>query len=135
MLTRSAEVPREMALLESFEPLSLTEGVLRLRVRSAERGATFAAARSEQVAALAQAASGQRIRVMVDAAEPAARRPAPAPAASGAGDDAARHHPLVRQIADLFDASIGRVEAAGTLPPAEVAPEEPDEPPAGDVHV
>ena len=48
-------------------------------------------------------------------AAPAAPR-TPAPAAAALRDDPVQRHELVRTVARLFDATVVRVEAAGTLP-------------------
>ncbi|MFO0963485.1 MAG: hypothetical protein U0625_11355 [Phycisphaerales bacterium] len=49
------------------------------------------------------------------ASAPAAPR-TPAPAAAALRDDPVQRHELVRTVARLFDATVVRVEAAGTLP-------------------
>lgn len=56
---------------------------------------------------------------------PAARSPAPGAALR---DDPAANHPLVREVSSIFDATVVRVEVAGTLPsPTEPAQDaEPD---------
>ena len=54
--------------------------------------------------------------------------PVPSPAPARAEDDrAAAMHPFVQQLADLFDARIVRIEAAGTLPASSVPPADPAE--------
>ena len=55
---------------------------------------------------------------------------APAPARAAADRDAAAH-PFVQRLAELFDARIVRIEAAGTLPPGSVPASDPAEPADG----
>lgn len=72
--------------------------------------------------------------VRTPAPEPGSRS-APPRALPAAGADAdVRSHPVVRAVADLFDATIVRVERAGALPPA-AAQEAEDDTALGDGHV
>lgn len=58
----------------------------------------------------------------------AAPDPVPSSAPARAEDDrAAAMHPFVQQLADLFDARIVRIEAAGTIPASSVPPADPAE--------
>jgi hypothetical protein len=60
-----------------------------------------------------------------ETAPAAAPDPVPSSAPARAEDDrAAAMHPFVQQLADLFDARIVRIEAAGTLPANSVPPAE-----------
>jgi len=125
---------RDQALIESFEPVALDAGELRVRPLAAS--ASYAAARVDQLAALARAAAGAPIRVAMDKRDSPAPQPRALP--SAAADDEVRTHPLVRQVAELFDATIVRVEAAGTLPAARAHAEgagETDTDSSGDEHV
>jgi len=56
---------------------------------------------------------------------PAPDAPAAASPARAEDDRAAATHPFVQQLADLFDARIVRIEAAGTLPSGSVPPADP----------
>lgn len=134
MEQRAADVPREQALLEAFEPVALEHGGLRVRVRGAAANAGYAASRIGQLQAMARAAAGGALRVSIDEPAPAAAASPRALPAAGA-DDTIRNHPLVRSVAALFDATIVRVESAGTLPADEAVLGDTEETPAGDVHV
>jgi hypothetical protein len=159
-------------VVESFEPVSVADGIL--TVRRARPGGGAGTALQDMLAAIASRTAGRPVRVRVEAnasaaaqsavpATPPPSRPAvtlvaparlrapedapasrpaargeptpmaasdaaPSAASARAEDDrAAATHPFVRQLADLFDASIVRVEAAGTLPAAALPPSDPAE--------
>jgi hypothetical protein len=132
--------PRDQAMVDAFEPVSWSDGTL--VVRRARGGGAGGTAIVDMLTSIAGRAAGRPVRVRVDAepvarrveqvavAAPAARRPAPR-------DDAMASHPLVREVSELFDATIVRVEAAGSLAPggAQPAPGAADtEDAAADVH-
>ena len=155
-------------MVESFEPVSVVDGML--TVRRARPGGGAGTALQDMLATIASRAAGRPMRVRVEAgaaaAAPGAIPPPPprptvtlvaparlrapeeaptsrppsreeptpvaapdAPAAASparAEDDrAAATHPFVQQLADLFDARIVRIEAAGTLPSGSVPPADP----------
>jgi hypothetical protein len=60
---------------------------------------------------------------------------APRALPAAAADADVRDHPLVRAVADLFDATIVRVERPGTLPPSASAPDADEDAAQGDEHV
>lgn len=120
---RIAEVadasPRDQAMVDAFEPASWSDGTL--VVRRARGGAAAAGtAVVDMLVSIASRAAGRPVRVRVDAdpvarrveqvqvAAPESRRPAPR-------DEAMATHPLVREVSALFDATIVRIEAAGSL--------------------
>jgi hypothetical protein len=96
--------PRDQATVDSFVPVSWVDGVL--SVKCAPGTGTSGTAVSDMLASLATRACGRAARVRVDAEVAAPRRMEPAV-----------RHPLVLEVSALFDATIVRVEAAGTLPP------------------
>ena len=106
--------PRDQATVDSFVPVSWVDGVL--SVKCAPGTGTSGTAVSDMLASLATRACGRAARVRVDA-EVAAPRRMEAAAAPSLRDDPAVRHPLVLEVSALFDATIVRVEAAGTLPP------------------
>lgn len=123
---RIAEVaessPRDQAMVDAFEPVSWSGGSL--VVRRARGGAAAAgSAVVDMLVSIASRAAGQPVRVRVDA-DPVVRRvaqvPVPAPEARRPAprDDAMATHPLVREVSALFDATIVRIEPAGSLPSA-----------------
>ena len=123
---RIAEVaessPRDQAMVDAFEPVSWSDGTL--VVRRARGGAAAAgSAVVDMLVSIASRAAGRPVRVRVDA-DPVARRveqvsvPAPEARRPAPRDDAMATHPLVREVSALFDATIVRIEAAGSLPPA-----------------
>ena len=76
----------------------------------------------------AEEASTSRPPYREEPAPVAATDAAPAASPPRAEDDrAAATHPFVQQLADLFDARIVRIEAAGTLPSGSVPPADPAE--------
>jgi hypothetical protein len=124
--------PRDQAMVEAFEAVGW-DGVT-LTVRRTGAGGIAGTAIQDMLASLASRAEGRPVRVAVrggapDAAAAAApRRDArrdsgpEAPAvtvvsrpAAPRGDDGAVSHPLVRAVAELFDATVVRIEAAGTI--------------------
>jgi hypothetical protein len=72
------------------------------------------------LSSIAARAAGRSVRIRVDA-EPVARRveqvavAAPESRRPAVRDEAMASHPLVREVSALFDATIVRVEAAGSL--------------------
>ncbi|MFM8697955.1 MAG: hypothetical protein ACKOF7_04670 [Phycisphaerales bacterium] len=157
-------------MVESFEPVSVADGML--TVRRSRAGGGAGTALQDMLATIASRAAGRPMRVRVEASAAAAvpsalpsspprptvtliaparlreaegastsrppsreeRAPvaasdaAPAAAPARAEDDrAAATHPFVQQLADLFDARIVRIEAAGTLPSGSVPPADPAE--------
>jgi hypothetical protein len=106
--------PRDQATVDSFIPVSWVDGVL--SVKCAPGTGTSGTAIADMLASLATRACGRVARVRVDAEAAAPRRMETA-AAPSLRDDPATRHPLVLEVSALFDATIVRVEAAGTLPP------------------
>jgi hypothetical protein len=122
--------PRDQAMVEAFEAVGW-DGVT-LTVRRTGAGGIAGTAIQDMLASLASRAEGRPVRGGApDAAAAAAAAPrrdarrdsgpeAPAvtvvsrPAAPR-GDDGAVSHPLVRAVAELFDATVVRIEAAGTI--------------------
>lgn len=129
--------PRDQAMVEAFEPVGW-DGVT-LTVRRTAAGGIAGTAIQDMLASLASRAEGRPVRVAVQGTAPAAVSPA---SASGAvrgsrrdehldapdgsvtsrpaaprGDDGVVSHPLVRAVAELFDATVVRIEAAGTISP------------------
>jgi hypothetical protein len=96
--------PRDQATVDSFIPVSWVDGVL--SVKCAPGTGTTGTAVADMLASLATRACGRVARVRVDAEAAAPRRM-----------ETAARHPLVLEVSALFDATIVRVEAAGTLPP------------------
>lgn len=119
---RIAEVaeasPRDQAMVDAFEPVAWTDGTL--VVRRARGGGAAGSAVVDMLSAIAARAAGRTVRIRVDA-EPVARRieqvavPAPEPRRPAFRDEAMASHPLVREVSALFDATIVRIEAAGSL--------------------
>lgn len=127
--------PRDQAMAEAFEPVAW-DGTT-LTVRRTGAGGIAGTAIQDMLASLASRAEGRPVRVAVQGAAPAAPVPAAAtvraprrdpgldapevsPAnrpAAPRGDDGVVSHPLVRAVADLFDATVVRIEAAGTISP------------------
>ncbi|MEI6475047.1 MAG: hypothetical protein WCO75_06610 [Planctomycetota bacterium] len=105
--------PRDQATVDSFTPISWTDGLL--AVRCAPGAGTSGTAISDMLASLATRAAGRTVRVRVDADTTTPRRMETA-AAPSLRDDPTVRHPLVLEVSALFDATIVRVEAAGTLP-------------------
>jgi hypothetical protein len=111
--------PRDQAMVDAFEPVSWSDGTL--VVRRARGGGAGGTAIVDMLTAIAGRAAGRPVRVRVDA-EPAARRMEPVSVAAPAArrpalrDEAMASNPLVREVSELFDATIVRVEAAGSLP-------------------
>ncbi len=133
MEAHAVSVPREAALLQHFEPVAYEAGVLQVRVRTEGGHGGFAAARAEQVAAMASQAAGRPVRVALQATAPAVTaRPAVRAAVT---DEAIRSHPLVLSIAELFDASVVRVETHGAAPTPGAAADESDDPSTGEMNV
>jgi hypothetical protein len=130
---RAVNVPREAALLKNFEPVAYEAGMLRVRVRTDGGHGGFAAARAEQVAAMASQAAGRPVRVTLQAPAPAVT--ARLHARVVPTDDAIRSHPLVLSIAELFDASVVRVESHGAAPAASATLDESDDPSTGEMNV
>ncbi|MFM8874278.1 MAG: hypothetical protein ACKOJI_13225 [Phycisphaerales bacterium] len=153
-------------MVESFEPVSVADGML--TVRRSRAGGGAGTALQDMLATIASRAAGRPMRVRVEASAAAAlpsppprptvtliaparlreaegastsrppsreeRAPvaasdaAPTAAPARAEDDrAAATHPFVQRLADLFDARIVRIEAAGTLPSGSVPPADPAE--------
>lgn len=131
--------PRDQAVVEAFEPVALDGSTL--VVRRPGSAVQVAGAIRDVVTDLASRAAGTPVRVEVELPRPspvrdAARRPFPEPAPArpeGAappapqrpaprGDDGVVSHPFVRGIAELFDASVVRIEAAGNLEAEAAAP-------------
>lgn len=128
--------PRDQATADSFEPVSWADGLL--TVRTAPGAGSSGSAIADMLASLATRAAGRLVRVQVEVQAPPRRvegatRPltdvAAVPGrAPSLRDDPATRHPLVLEVSALFDATIVRVEAAGTLPaPAVVEAIEPDD--------
>lgn len=123
--------PRDQAMVDAFEPVSWADGTLVVR-RARGGGGAGGSAIVDMLAAVASRAAGRTVRVRVDA-EPVARRveqvavAAPAGRAPSPRDDAMASHPLVREVSALFDATIVRIESAGSLSP--------DQPFTGDTDV
>lgn len=118
--------PRDQATVDAFLPAGWDGSVL--AVRPALAGGASGSAIADMLASVASRAAGRPVRVRIDV--PAAVRPAvpadvPAPRLPGRApslrDDPVVTHPLVREVSALFDATIVRVEAAGTLPDAAAA--------------
>jgi len=127
--------PRDQAMVEAFEPVAW-DGVT-LTVRRTGAGGIGGTAIQDMLASLAARAEGRPVRVTVQGAAPAAPVPAAAPAraprrdtgvdapevslanqpAAPRGDDGVVSHSLVRAVAELFDATVVRIEAAGTISP------------------
>ncbi len=127
--------PRDQAMVEAFEPVAW-DGMT-LTVRRTGAGGIAGTAIQDMLASLASRAEGRPVRVAVQGAASAAPVPAAAtvraprrdpgldapevsPAnrpAAPRGDDGVVSHPLVRAVADLFDATVVRIEAAGTISP------------------
>jgi hypothetical protein len=61
------------------------------------------------------AAAAPRRDVRRDAVAQVPEVTVPSRAAAPRGDDGAVSHPLVRAVAELFDATVVRIEAAGTI--------------------
>lgn len=115
--------PRDQATVDEFAPVAWDGAVL--AVRPARAGGASGSAICDMLAAVASRAAGRPVRVRVDAPPPALRPaeqaapPARVPGrAPSLRDDPVAAHPLVREVSALFDATIVRVEAAGTLPEA-----------------
>lgn len=126
ILEVSESSPRDQAMVDSFEAASYADGLLVVRrTRGSGAGGT---AILEMLTSVASRAAGRAVRVRIDA-EPPVRRleavPAPAVALPGRApslrDDPVAVHPLVREVSALFDATIVRIEAAGSLNPSEAA--------------
>ena len=141
--------PRDQAMVEAFEAVSW-DGVT-LAVRRSGPGGVAGTAIQDMLAELASRALGRPVRVAVEGPRAAPARPEPtAPRADASsragdarpgaaehppevsvtrattaprGDDGAVSHPFVRSIAELFDATVVRIEAAGTLPPQAAGPD------------
>jgi hypothetical protein len=122
--------PRDQAMVEAFEAVGW-DGVT-LTVRRTGAGGIAGTAIQDMLASLASRAEGRPVRVTVVGVAPDAaaaprrdvRRDAvaqipevtvPSRAAAPRGDDGAVSHPLVRAVAELFDATVVRIEAAGTI--------------------
>jgi hypothetical protein len=118
--------PRDQAMVEAFEAVGW-DGVT-LTVRRTGAGGIAGTAIQDMLASLASRAEGRPVRVTVVGVAPdaaaAPRRDAvaqvpevtvPSRAAAPRGDDGAVSHPLVRAVAELFDATVVRIEAAGTI--------------------
>jgi hypothetical protein len=131
--------PRDQAIVDSYSPAAFDAGLL--VVRNSRPGGAGGTAVQEMLASLASRAAGRAVRVRIDAEAEVRRRPVAAPgdpppsaaarpagaarppAAAGADprgpslrDDPVAGHPLVREVSALFDATIVRIEAAGSLP-------------------
>jgi hypothetical protein len=147
-------------VVECFEPVSVGAGVLTVRRSRPGTAAgtalqdmlaaiaTRAAGRPMRVQVEAGGAAGATAAVRAPAplprpavtlvaparvrapAEAPERTPEEAPARAAADRDAAAH-PFVQRLAELFDARIVRIEAAGTLPPGSVPASDPAEPADG----
>jgi hypothetical protein len=121
--------PRDQAMVDSFAPVSFADGVLVVRRARAGSGAAGTAI-VDMMVSIATRAAGRPMRVRVDA-DPVPRKvevvaaPAVAPQLPGRApslrDDPVVTHALVREVSALFDATIVRVEAAGTLPASAAA--------------
>lgn len=121
--------PRDQAMVDSFAPVSFADGVLVVRRARAGSGAAGTAI-VDMMVSLATRAAARPVRVRVDA-DPAPRKveavaaPAVAPQLPGRApslrDDPVVKHALVREVSALFDATVVRVEAAGTLPASAAA--------------
>lgn len=129
--------PRDQAMVEAFEPVAW-DGMT-LTVRRTGAGGIAGTAIQDMLASLAARAEGRPVRVAVQGAAPAAASPVPASAPTRAprrdtgadapevsvtnrpaaprGDDGIVSHPMVRAVAELFDATVVRIEAAGTISP------------------
>ena len=127
-VTELAEAsPRDQAMVDSFVPVGWSDGLL--TVRRARGGGAAGTAIVDMLQSIAARAAGRPVRVRVDA-DAAPRRvetvAAPAPVLPGRApslrDDPVVTHALVREVSALFDATIVRVEAAGTLPAPDAAP-------------
>ncbi len=110
----AATAARDMAIVETFEPIALEGRVLRLRV-SGEigAGAAFAARRTEPVQELVRRVLGPGWKVTVEA--PAAHVDAAAAPTHGL-DASIAQHPLVREAIDAFDAVLMKVERRAAAP-------------------
>jgi len=118
--------PRDQAMVDSFEPLSYADGTL--VVRRTRGGGAAGTAILEMLTSVASRAAGRSVRVRIDADAPVRRVEsvaAPAVALPGRApslrDDPVAVHSLVREVSALFDATIVRIEAAGTLTPSDAA--------------
>ena len=113
-LGAAATAARDIAIVETFEPVALEGNLLRLRV-SGEigAGAAFAARRPEPVQELVRRVLGPGWKVAIEA--PAI--PTEATAAPTHGLDASiAQHPLVREAIDAFDAVLMKVERRAASP-------------------
>jgi len=107
-ITALALAPREAAMTEALEPVSIDGQLLRLRVcNDAGLGGAFAARRIEPLQELVRRALGVGWRVLVDAPREIF---APATASAHGLDSNIANHPLVREAMESFDAIIMKVE-------------------------
>ena len=113
-------------MVDSFAPGSYADGVL--VVRRTRGGGAGGTAILEMLTAVASRAAGRPLRVRIEADSPARRIEAvaaPPVALPGRApslrDDPVSVHPLVREVSALFDATIVRIEAVGTLSPSEAS--------------
>ena len=113
----AATAARDIAIVETFEPVRLEGRTLRLRV-SGEigAGAAFAARRTEPVQELVRRVLGPGWKVAVDVPAPAAEAPSTAP--THGLDASIAQHPLVREAIDAFDAVLMKVERRAAAPAA-----------------
>lgn len=118
--------PRDQAMVDSFEPVSYADGTL--VVRRTRGGGAAGTAILEMLTSVASRAAGRSVRVRIDADAPVRRVEAvaaPPVALPGRApslrDDPVAVHPLVREVSALFDATIVRIEAAGTLTSSDAA--------------
>ncbi len=103
-----ATAPREAAIVESVEPVSMEDNCLRLRVaRDAGPGAAFAARRMDPLMDLVCKALGASWKVTVEPLPESA--PVVALTPHGLDADIASH-PLVREAMEAFDAVIIKVQ-------------------------
>lgn len=126
ILQVAEESPRDQAMVDSFEPASYADGVL--VVRRTRGGGAAGTAILEMLTSVASRAAGKSVRIRIDADAPVRRIEAvaaPSVALPGRApslrDDPVSKHPLVSEVSALFDATIVRIEAAGTLTPSDAA--------------
>ena len=126
-ILRVAEAsPRDQAMIDSFEPASYADGVL--VVRRTRGGGAAGTAILEMLTAVATRAADRSVRIRIEADAPVRRIETVAATsvtipgrAASLRDDPVAVHPLVQEVSALFDATIVRIEAAGTLTPSDAA--------------
>lgn len=111
----AATAARDVAIVETFEPVRLEGRTLRLRVSGdIGAGAAFAARRTEPVQDLVRRALGPGWRVAVEA--PAASVEAVEATPTHGIDASITQHPLVREATEAFDAVLMKVERRAVSP-------------------